>query len=110
MSVKFSDNTAKIIFEHDNSTSLAIRYMLDAIETTAFPKTPKRDGNLRKDILKQVLGKKGIITWKKNYAVYQEKKQFVNYSTPGTGPHFAEGAVRKVTDNSAQYFRKARLI
>ena len=35
----------------------------------------------------------------KNYGVYQEEKQFKNYTTPGTGPHFAqkgaEGGVEK---------------
>ena len=110
MSVKFTDNTAKVIFQTSGRVSLALRFMLDGIDEKAFPKTPKDKGNLRKDLMKQVLGKKGTIVWNKKYAVYQEKKQFKNYSTPGTGPHFAEKAVKEVVSNSQYYMRKANLL
>lgn len=110
MSVKFKDNTQRVIFDTDQATNLALRYMLDGIDEKAFPKTPKDRGNLRKDILKQVIGKKGTITWNKKYAIYQEKKQFKNYSTPGTGPKFAENAVKNVMGNASYYLKKARLI
>ena len=110
MSVKFNDNTAKIIFDTNQGVSLALRFMLDGIDQKSFPKTPKDKGNLRKDILKQVLGKKATIIWLKNYAVYQETKQFKNYTTPGTGPGFAEDAVRDAVRNSQYFLKKARLI
>lgn len=110
MSVKFNDNTQRVIFDMNQNTSLALRFMLDGIDEKAFPKTPKDRGNLRKDILKQVLGKKATIVWQKKYAIYQETKQFKNYTTPGTGPGFAEDAVRHVAANSESYFKKARMI
>lgn len=108
--VSITDNTAKIFFEDTQNAALAIRYMLDAIDFTANPRTPKREGNLRKDILKTVVGTKGSIKWQKNYAYFQEAKQHGRYTTPGTGPHYAENAVRQVVDHADVYFKKARLI
>lgn len=107
MSVKVTSNRLQIMSETDNKTSLAIRFMLDAIDKTAEPKTPKKHGNLRSDKVKVVQGKRGYIAWSKNYAIYQEKKQFSNYTTPGTGPHFAEDSAKKVAEDSETYFRKA---
>ena len=109
MSVKFQSNTPKIISDTTIRVGLALRYALDDIDDIANPKTPKRKGNLRRDTLKQVLGKRGTIMWKKEYAIYQEEKQFKNYTTPGTGPHFAENAVKKVANKSKEYFKRAGL-
>jgi len=84
--------------------------MLEGIDKTAGPRTPKDKGNLRNDVLKSVIGRKATIAWTKEYAIYQEEKQFANYTTPGTGPHFAKNAVQAVTDDAEQYFKKARLV
>jgi Minor capsid protein len=86
--------------------------MLDAIDSEADSKTPKKEGNLRRDKLKQVLGLHAEITWKKGYAAAQEVGTtrgypIKNYSTPGTGAHYAENAVKKVVDDSDQYFKQA---
>lgn len=110
MSVRVVDNTVKIKFQMDTGVNLALRLMLNDIEKTAFKNTPKNKGNLRRDILKTVVAKKGTIIWGKNYAVYQETKQFKNYTTPGTGPHFAERAVKKVADNYREYLKKANVL
>lgn len=107
MSVSITDNSAQLISEVDNKTSLGIRFMLDAIQRISNPKTPMKHGNLRADVIKSVEGKTGYITWDKNYAIYQEKKQFTHYTTSGTGPHFAEDAVKEVVKNGATYFRMA---
>lgn len=109
MSVKVTSNVPRIISETDNKTSLAIRFMLDAIHRESTPITPKDKGNLRADIVKVVQGKQGYIAWSKRYAIYQEKKQYTNYTTSGTGPHFAEKSARAVVKNSDEYFRKAGL-
>lgn len=109
MSVRYTDNTAKIISDTAKGANLAVRFMLDDIDRSAFPITPKREGNLRRDILKSVLGTKGTITWGKRYAIYQESKQYANYTTPGTGPHYAEKSVHKVADNYQVYFKKANI-
>ena len=109
MSVKVTSNRLQIVSETDNRTSLAIRFMLEAIHRESTPTTPKKDGLLRADVTKVAQGKRGYIMWDKNYAVYQEKKQYTNYTTAGTGPHFAENAARKVAKNAQEYFRKAGL-
>jgi len=107
MSVKYTDNTAKITTDASKGINLAIRFMLDDIDKTANPVTPKRLGDLRRNIVKNVLGHKGTIVWGKNYAIYQEVKQYTNYTTPGTGPHYAEKSVKKVVGNYSVYFKKA---
>lgn len=110
MSVKITDNTATIVTDNLRNANLALRFMVEDVERIARPVTPKKMGNLRKDILKTVIGLRGTIKWDKKYAIYQEKKQFKNYTTPGTGPHYAENSVKQVVDNAEKYFKKARLI
>lgn len=110
MSVKTVDNTPKLSIDSKRNASLGLRFILDAIDRTAGPKTPKRDGNLRRDISKQVLGLRGTITWRKGYAGYQENKQYRNYTTPGTGPHFAQNAVKEVAADAVRYFKQAGLL
>lgn len=107
MSVKITDNSERIKSENDNKTSLGIRFIVQAVHRTANPRTPKKEGNLRADVIEAVVGKHGKITWTKDYAVWQENKQFKNYTTPGTGPHFAEQSVAKVVEDSPKYFRQA---
>ncbi|RDH76345.1 hypothetical protein DVS77_21565 [Mycolicibacterium moriokaense] len=107
MSVRSVDNTPIFLSNTRRKASTALRFMLDAIDTESTPHTPKKTGDLRNRKLKQVLGLTARITWGTNYAGWQETKQFANYTTPGTGPHFAEDAVNKVLDDAPKYFRKA---
>ncbi len=109
MSYKVNSNTAQLNNEFENKVSLAIRLMLEDIHRISIPGTPREHGNLRADVLKNVQRRRGTIAWTKNYAIYQEKKQFSNYTTPGTGPHFAEGSVRLITERSDQYWRRVGL-
>lgn len=94
MSVVINDYTPKIEADINQKASIFLRFMTDEIVKNSTASTPKKTGRLRNDILKQVLGLKGRIIWGKNYAIYQEKKQYTNYTTPGTGPNFAENAVK----------------
>lgn len=110
MSVKYTDNTATINADTIKGANLAIRLMLDDIDKNAFYITPKDKGNLRRDIVKSVLGTKGKIVWGKRYAIYQESIQYANYTTPGTGPHYAEKSVKKIVANSEKYFMKAKIV
>lgn len=115
MSAKYTDNTARVLTDIKQAASLGLRFMLDDIDRTANPKTPKRDGPLRNDVLKKVLGLTGEIVWPKKYAAAQEVGTtrgfpIKNYTTPGTGAHFAENAVREVTKRADKHLRKARLI
>lgn len=106
MSYRKTSNHAQINSEVTNGASLAIRLMLSEIHRLADPVTPKDKGNLRADVLKEVRGTTGKITWTKEYAIYQETKQFQNYTTPGTGPHFAEKSVVDVVDRSDTFFKR----
>lgn len=107
MSVRVTSNRLSNDMDIKNRAGLAVRFMLDAIHAESTPFTPMRRGNLRADIVKRVQGTQGTIVWDKKYASRMEKKQFKNYTTPGTGPHFAENAVKMVTDQSQMYFIRA---
>lgn len=109
MAYKFTSNRLQIDSEFKNKTSLAIRFMLEAIHRDSTPNTPRDKGPLRDNVTKAVQGSHGTITWPVKYAVYQEKKKYSNYSTPGTGPRFAENSARKIAKDSRTYFKKAGL-
>ena len=109
MSVKITDNTTKVNNDLKIKANVFLRLMADEVVNTSTPKTPKRTGRLRSDIVKQVLGLKGKIVWGKNYAAIQETKQFKNYTTAGTGPHYAENAVRKAVNKTSTIAKKAGL-
>jgi hypothetical protein len=114
MSVKVTDNHAKIRLDTVRKASIALRFIGDDVLKRANPITPKRRGNLRRDTLVQVLGLSATIKWVKNYAVYQERGygrgKIRNYTTPGTGPKFAEKSVKSAVDNANAQFKKAGLL
>lgn len=115
MSVRVTDNTPRIKIDTVRGANLALRFALDDIDRLAKPNTPKDKGNLRNDLLKQVSGLRGKIEWRKRYAAVQERgeirgRKIRNYTTAGTGPHFAENAVKTVTRNFEKYLRKAKLL
>lgn len=89
----------------------------DAVLKESKPVTPKDKGNLGRDVLRTVNGLHGVIEWRKTYASYQERgmradgsRKVRNYTTPGTGPHFAENAVMKIVDNSGGLLKASRLV
>jgi predicted acylesterase/phospholipase RssA len=100
MSVKIIDNTAKVSQQTSFRSSIFLRMIAQDIVKESEPRTPKKKGYLRRDILISVLGQQGTIKWLKRYAAIQEGTQFRNYTTPGTGPHFAENAVKKLVKNT----------
>lgn len=110
MSVSVVDNTPAIVRGNQSKITLAIRLMLDDIDADSNGRTPKRYGDLRKNKLKQALGKHGTIIWQQKYAAKQEDVQAAHYTTPGTGPHFAEQGVKTVVEKSGEYFRRVGLI
>lgn len=107
MPVKIVDKTPLVLNDTQRKASLALRFMLDGIDKISTPNTPKDTSDLRNRKIKQVLGLKARITWGTEYAVYQESNQYSNYTTAGTGPHFAENAVDDVVKDAKSYFRRA---
>jgi hypothetical protein len=115
MSVRVTDNGAKLLVEVTTGAALFLRFLMDDVDKRAFPITPKKEGRLRESPLKQVLGLHGRMEWKKVYAAPQEAgvirgRQVRNYTTPGTGPHYAEKAVTGAVLNAEGTMRKARLV
>lgn len=117
MKVIVTDNTSKIKSDKKLRANLFIRYALDEVYDEARPVTPKKEGNLSRDVLRQVLGLKGKIVWNKVYAQYQEKGMrrgggyvVKNYTTPGTGKHFARNSVIKVIAKTPSIMKKAGLM
>lgn len=114
MSVKVVDNHSKISIDTQRKAATALRFIGDDVLRRSTPITPKRRGNLRRDTLVQVLGLSAKIKWGKNYAIYQERGVgrgvIRNYTTPGTGPHFAEKSVKGAVDGANAQFKKAGLI
>lgn len=112
MSVKIQDNTPKLKIDVQRGINLTLRYALDEVDKLAFPKTPKDRGELRKNIRKTVSASRGTIQWASNYAAFQERGYssgpIRRYTTPGTGAHFAENAVKAVDIEAMA--RKAKLI
>lgn len=134
MSFSFTDNTSEAKRDAMQRASLGLRFILDDIEETSRPHTPKRKGDLRNQTLKQVLGQHASIAWIRAYAAAQEAGRmnvrearpvqlsngdwitlkpgvhtFKKYSTAGTGPHFAENAVTEVVKRAEKHFKKAGL-
>lgn len=106
-SVKVESNKEQVSLTLRQNGSVFLRLMTDEIVRISEPATPKRTGRLRKDILKQVLGLNGIISWEKEYAAKQEETQFKHYTTAGTGPHYAENAVRSGINQTQEIAQRA---
>lgn len=100
MSVKVTSHTAEVVNLINNQNNIALRLFLEDVHKNANNRTPMKEGNLRKRVRKSVSGNKGEIEWDSHYAIYQEnpRKRF-KYTTPGTGPHFAENAVSEAMEN-----------
>lgn len=119
MSFTFTKRSAEVERTVTQKASIFLRLVADEIVNTAQPKTPASSKNprLRNDVLKQVLGLHAIIKWDKVYAQYQESGQRAdgshkvkNYTTPGTGAHFAANAVQSVLKRTQAIAKKAGLL
>lgn len=108
-SVKVTNTTGITLNDLRQKASIFLRVMTDEIVAASEPLTPKDTGRMRMDIVKQVLGLNAKIRWGKGYAIYQETKQFKNYTTPGTGPHFAEKGVKQGVERTADVAKRVGL-
>lgn len=114
MSVKVIDNTAKIRVSTQARTQVFLRMLVEDVDNNAAPITPRDEGMLRNSTMKRVIGNRGTIAWNKRYAAPQEAgivgpthAQVRKYSTPGTGAHYAERAVRKTLANASSILRRS---
>lgn len=120
MPATITDNTANVKFQLENGLGLAIRMMLDDVYVSANPNTPQKYGDLRARVIRKMESNtRGAIQWQSNYAEVQEKGyrqtkdgriiQFRNYTTPGTGPHYAQNAVEQL-ESLPVYLQKVGLL
>lgn len=98
MSVRVTDNTNLVEFLVTNRVASTNRLLLEEAHLKSLHRTPMKTGALRTMVRKAVDGTTGHIQWNAPYAIYQEEKQFTNYTTPGTGPHFAEESIQSAMD------------
>lgn len=128
MSVRIQDNTPRLLTNSQRVANLAVRFAADDVLKYARKKTPYSGaiksrggksltggGHLRDDTVVKVNGGKARIRWGKSYAAIQEEgvtwgKKIKNYTTPGTGPNYAENAIKKVDENRSYYIKKASTI
>lgn len=107
MSVKYTNNTPKVRMQESAKVSRFLRAFAGEAGRSSEPRTPKKHGDLRRSWVASVNGFHGRVVWLKKYAAIQETKQFKNYTTPGTGPHFARGAMEKALKKQKSLFRQA---
>jgi hypothetical protein len=115
MGVKFTSNFAELAAKKPLEIGLAIRFAIDDIQATAEPNTPKRDGDLRSEVKKEVINTRGRIQWVSPYAAAQEAGIIhggivTNYTTPGTGKDFAKNAVEEVNARFDKHLRRSGAI
>lgn len=110
MSYTIEDNNKSIYQDTAQKASIFLRQIGEEIVRMSTPITPMKTGALRRDVLKEVLGLKGKVEWRKPYAAIQEVKQFKRYTTSGTGPHFAEKAAREIANKTAGIAKVSGLI
>lgn len=108
MSVTVESNMQQASASIKQRASVGLRRAVEDVFTISRPKTPQKTGDLRNRTRKQVLGLSGLAAWDVNYAVYPERGYgsglMVNWTTAGTGPHFAESAVKTVASQPSKYF------
>lgn len=109
MAYKMTSNVVKLQYDNEVSTSLFLRFLLDYVHKVSGPITPRDKGDLTRDVLKTVSGKKGVIQWRKEYAIFQEDKQHMNYTTPGTGSKFAERGAEAGIKNADELLKRAKV-
>jgi len=114
--VKIEDNTMTVYLNKRLKASTFLSFLINDIVNVSKPKTPKKDGDLRAKIIKQVLGTKATLIWNRKYAQYQERgmrrdgsRVIKKYTTPGTGANFAQNAVNQVSKNIDKYVKQAQL-
>lgn len=120
MAVKIENNSARIENQMSTGTGLAIRLMLEDIYKDSTPNTPMKSGDLRLKVTRTMEGdNRGVIEWSSGYAQVQEqgyrnskkgRVYFRNYTTPGTGPHYAKNAVDLAVANLPSYLEQVGLL
>lgn len=106
----------RMLFDKNNAAfkDMLMGYMAMDIEIFAKNRVPVKHGLLSASI-RHFRGSKGLyrVEANKEYAAYQEAgmakdgtRIVKNYTTPGTGPHWFQGAIDKVWQDKESYVSK----
>ena len=108
MPVYFSlhDNSSYVKALMNNRIHLMNNNIGMEVKKNAMFTTPLKKGDLSTQVFVRSQGNVATITWEMPYASYQERGMradgshvIKNYTTPGTGPHFAYNAVHDTLSN-----------
>lgn len=113
---KFEDNSKYIMALMQNRKFLFGQYMASDIKRRAISITPNKYGNLHTQIYVKGYGETTSITWRMPYAAYQERGMRAdgthvvrNYTTPGTGPHFAQQSVHETLTEFGDLWKRTQI-
>lgn len=116
MSVVYQSNSARTENNISNKLGLMCRLLVEDVYRNSLKTTPMKYGDLRKTVNRRIENNRGIIEWTAPYAAYQERGMRAdgshvvrNYTTPGTGKHYAKDAVIETLEKIGDYARKAGL-
>lgn len=116
MSYKIDDNSDLVRQKILARGNTFLRFFGERAVEISTPKTPYKVGDLSKNIVIQVHNLRYIIIWAMEYASFQERgsrrdgsHKVKNYTTPGTGPHFAKNAIKQALGEIGSIKRRAGL-
>ena len=113
--VTITDKADEVATIFDSRADRAMGLMVRAVKSEAKLNTPADTGQLRRNVsTKRIAFRKHEAKWEKEYASVQEAgvikgTRISNYTTPGTGPGFAERAAKKVVNDGRRYMKQAGL-
>lgn len=112
---KYQSNKNYIVALMQNRIPLFGEFIATDIRRRSVLITPTKFGNLHLQISITNYGTSTIISWIMPYAAYQERGMradgthiIKNYTTPGTGPHFAQITVHEVIPQYGTFWRRVQ--
>lgn len=112
--VFFQDNTANDKMLIKQAETAIPQEFVSLYKRNVVNLTPRDSGALRRSIITQAIGTRAQIGWRSAYAKIQNQPEdygvvYKNYTTAGTGSHFAEKAFRTTTAQMPQVLRQLGL-
>lgn len=112
MKVRITNNLDRFTYEMEERLAGAFEQMAEDTKRYSQMKVPKDTGALRETAEVEKLSRFRFRVWYDRYndlgyAEVQETNQFVNYTKPGTGPHYLENAAKRIEGVATKYIKVA---
>lgn len=106
-----SSNNAKLLIRGESAIP---REWLKRYKKNVVSLTPMKSGALRRSIITLASGNQANVSWRSRYAVVQNSPEsygltYRNYTTPGTGSHFANKAYARTNAEMPAVLRELGL-